>query len=93
MSQEIQVNIRCMFGGRFLKDSFFLEIPATSRLQDILRLIDKRLEIKFLAKSKKKALSGIVMLLNGERIDPLVDSKTIIRHQDQLSILSALGGG
>ena len=93
MSHEIEVNIRGIFAQKFLKESFSLELQKETPLAEIFRLIDKKLKIKLFAKVKDEFPAGWVILLNGDRINYFSDSTTVLKHHDQLSVLSALGGG
>jgi hypothetical protein len=93
MSYEIEVNIRGIFGNQFIKESFALEIRKETHLDHVFKLIDKKLKIKLFNKLEGKFPPGWLILLNGDRIDSPSDRIIPVRHQDQLSVLSALGGG
>lgn len=93
IAHEIEVNVQGIFDQKFLKENFALELSKETSLGELFRLIDNKLKINLFTKFKGEFPAGWVVLLNGDRINPLVDSTIILRHQDQLSVLSALGGG
>lgn len=93
IAHEIEVNIQGIFDQKFLKENFALGLPGETPLDEVFRLIDKKLRINLFTKFKGEFPGGWVVLLNGDRINSLVDSTILLRHQDQLSVLSALGGG
>jgi molybdopterin converting factor small subunit len=93
MNQEIEVNIRGVFDHKFLKESFSLKLTQETTLAEVFQLIDKKLKRGFLAKFKGDTPPGWIILLNGERVTPATDGNILLHDQDQLSILSAIGGG
>ena len=93
MGHEIEVNIRGIFGENFFKESFFLDLKTETSLNEVFRLIDKKLKTKLFGKLKGQFPDGWVILLNGERISPARDDTVVLKHENQLSVLSALGGG
>jgi len=93
MAHQVEVNIRGIFNNRFLKESFSLSLAQEMPLSAILERIDQRLRTRFLTGSDKELPAGWIILLNGERISLADKDSIVLRDKDQLSILSALGGG
>jgi hypothetical protein len=94
MTHEIEINIRGIFSQKFIKKSFSLGLKKETTLHEVFQLIDKKLRMNLFTTFKKGEFPhGWIILLNGDKINPSGDSTILLRNEDQLSVLSALGGG
>ena len=90
---EIEVNVMGLFDRKFLKESFTLNISGETPLEEALKLIDKKLRINLFSKFKGNLPANWMVLANGNRIDSPIKNTILLKSKDQLSIISALGGG
>lgn len=82
-----------LFDRKLLKENFTLNLSEETPLEEVFKLIDKKLRTNLFVKFKGKFPANWIVLVNGDRIDFTVKNTTILKNKDQLSILSVLGGG
>lgn len=89
----LEINIQGIFGNKYLKESFDLELKKETSIGDVLSKIDRRLKMKFFKKSLKKLPEGVVVLVNGRPIESSSGRKVSVGNGDQISILRVIAGG
>jgi molybdopterin converting factor small subunit len=88
-----EVDIQGIFGSRFLKESFTIDIKERASIKKVFKQIDNHLKVKFFRKNLKNLPNGVVILVNGQSIDPHLEDRVFIKDSDQISILRGLAGG
>ena len=89
----MEVNIRGIFGNKYLKESFDLDLKGEVSLKDVFSKIDRRLKTKFFKKGFKRSPDGVVVLVNGQPIESFSESEVSVINGDQISILRVIAGG
>ncbi|MDY6853697.1 MAG: MoaD/ThiS family protein [Thermodesulfobacteriota bacterium] len=88
-----EVDIQGIFGSRFLKESFTINIKEKASIKKVFKKIDKHLKVRFFRKHLKKLPKGVVILVNGQPIRSPLKDRVLIKDSDQISILRILAGG
>ena len=92
-SRVADVNIQGIFGDRFLKESFTLDLRGEVSLEKFFSKIDSRLRIRFFKKNFRKLSDQIVILINGQPVRFPSENKVSVKDGDQISILRTIAGG
>ncbi|MBI4619716.1 MAG: MoaD/ThiS family protein [Desulfobacterales bacterium] len=87
-----EVNIQGIFGNRFLKKKFILNLKEGVPIKEVFSKIDSRLKIKFFKKNLKGLPDRIVILINGQPVRSPSESDISIENNDQISILRIIAG-
>jgi len=87
------VSIQGIFGNRFLKESFTLNLKESVPIKEFFSKIDTHLKIKFFKKNLKGLPGGIVVLVNGQPVRSPSENDVSIKDDDQISILRVIAGG
>ncbi|OIP28913.1 MAG: hypothetical protein COW04_12815 [Deltaproteobacteria bacterium CG12_big_fil_rev_8_21_14_0_65_43_10] len=88
-----EVNIQGIFGNRFLREKFILNLKEGVSIKEVFSKIDSHLKIKFFKKNLKGLSGGIVILVNGQPVRSPSESDISIKDDDQISILRVIAGG
>lgn len=88
-----EVNIHGIFGDRFLKKIFTLDLEEEVSLEKFFSKIDSRLRMRFFKKIFKKLPDQIVILINGQPIRFPLEDNVSVKDSDQISVLRIIAGG
>ncbi|MDY7031339.1 MAG: MoaD/ThiS family protein [Thermodesulfobacteriota bacterium] len=93
MLAVLEINIQGIFGNKYLKESFDLDLKRNVSIRDVLSKIDRRLKMNFFKKNLKKLPEGVVVLVNGQPIESSSGRGISVGNGDQISILRVIAGG
>lgn len=88
-----EVNIQGIFGNRFLKESFTLDLKKEVSIKKVFSKIDSHLKTRFFRKNLEKLPDGVVILINGRPVCAPSESDISMKDSDQISILKVIAGG
>lgn len=88
-----EIDIQGIFGSRFLKESFTIDIKERSSIDKVFKKIDNHLKVRFFRKNLKNMPKGVVILVNGQPVRSPLKDRVFIKDSDQISILRVLAGG
>ena len=88
-----EVNIRGIFGKRFLRENFTINLKEEVSIKNIFSKIDSHLNIRYFKKNLKKLPGGITILVNGQPVHSPSKDNISIKDSDEISIIRVMAGG
>ncbi|MHA1732139.1 MAG: MoaD/ThiS family protein [Promethearchaeota archaeon] len=90
---QMKVNLSGFIGDSSLSEELMLELEGqTVPLSAVLDEINRHLGVKFATKGRIKR-NQVVVLLNGEKVDPRSLKKNVVNQDDTLTIMTPIVGG
>jgi|GEM_PF-5923533 len=88
-----EVDIQGIFGNRFLKESFTLNLKEETSIKKVFSKIDSHLRIRFFKKNFRRLPNDVVILINGQPFHSPSGCDVSVKDSDQISILRVIAGG
>ncbi len=88
-----EVNILGIFGNRFLKESFSLDLEEKLSIKKFFSKIDRHLKVRLFKKIIRRLPDGVVIMINGQLVHSPAKYDVPIKDSDQVSIIRIIAGG
>jgi len=90
-----EVNILGIFGNRFLKESFSLDLEEKLSIKKFFSKIDRHLKVRLFKKIIRRLPDGVITLImiNGQLVHSPAKYDVPIKDSDQVSIIRIIAGG